>query len=73
MVFRTPVLLGVVGLQPSSESRKMRYRKGSLLNDQATPETCTHLPIGMMIDLPTEGIEAYVEQYLAWLPRRSDE
>ena len=41
VVFRTPVLIGVVGLQPFYESQKVRYTKGSLLNDQTTPASCS--------------------------------
>ena len=73
VVFRTPVMLGSTGLATEYLSLKVRYRKGDLLHDDRMPPSCQALPLGMVIDLPTTNVAAYVQQFLGWLPLRSDD
>ena len=72
-MFKTPVLLCGDDLISNFESKKVKYKKGELLHEMFIPPECSVLPNTIVIDLPITNIEAYITQFLAWLPLKSDE
>ena len=73
VIFRTPVILGVEDIQSHYDKRKIVYKKDALLHESAVPEVCQHLPVSMVIDLPTENVSQYIDQFLLWLHLLPDE
>ena len=69
----TPVLLGSENHPSTFDKDIVKYRKGDLLHGKGVPVICRTLPNGMIIDLPIEGIEEFVSNYLQWLNLGSDE
>ena len=72
VIFRTPVLIGVDFEVDTTRVQKVRYQKDSFLHENAVPQACQSLPNGIVIDLLTENINEYIEQFLGWLHVSSD-
>ena len=68
VTFRTPVILGNSHIASRYDKDKIKYRKGDILHENSIPLVCESLHNGMIIDLPVENIEEYVNEFLRWLP-----
>ncbi len=73
MTFLTPVLLGTEGLPEAITSKVVKYKKGSSMHTDSVPEVCEELPHGIMIDFPLTHTQEYIDTYLSWIKRRSDD
>jgi hypothetical protein len=72
VTFVTPVLLSPWRCDQTALNRKISYTKNALLHPPDFPAHIATLGHCMVIDLPLEGIEQFVNDHLNWLPLKPD-
>jgi hypothetical protein len=72
VTFVTPVLFKPWICDQISLNKKITYSKNALLHELKFPPQITTLDNCMIIDLPLEDIEKFINDYLQWLPLKSD-
>ena len=73
VTFVTPVLFMPWVCNQMALYRKITYSKNALLHLPNFPPQIATLGNCMVIDLPLEGIEQFINDYLHWLPLKPDE
>jgi hypothetical protein len=72
VTFVTPVLFMPWRCDQVALNRKVTYTKNDLLHQPDFPPHIATLGHCMVIDLPLESIEQFVNDHLHWLPLKPD-
>lgn len=72
VTFVTPVVSTPWTVEAAALHNKVTFIKNRHLHSNKFPPWINNLGHAMVIDLPLDGIEAYVTEYLHWLPLLPD-
>ncbi len=67
VIFVTPVLYGNHNFPLVIREKIIKYNRGAPIHQDEAPQICKQLAPGMVIELPEDDIQRYIEIFLSWL------